>query len=94
MKHRLWRPTDLRGPDRRARVFTRRAVLMMATQVGALGLLAGRLYHVQVDDASHYAAKAKDNSVSARMLAPPRGRIIDRSGLVLAGNRLNWRALL
>ena len=98
MKQRLWRPkqrgTDLRGPDPRARVFTRRALLMMATQVGALGLLAGRLYHVQVDDASRYAARAKDNSVSARMLAPPRGRITDRFGLVLAGNRLTWRALL
>lgn len=98
MKRRLWHPkargTDLRGPDPRSRVFTRRALLMMATQVGALGVLAGRLYHVQVDGASHYAAQAKDNSVSARMLAPPRGRITDRSGLVLAGNRLTWRALL
>lgn len=99
----LWRPKrlrpqswhpDLRGPDPRRRVFTRRALLMMTAQVGALGALAGRLYHVQVDDGSHYATKAKDNSVSVRMLAPPRGRITDRTGIVVAGNRLNWRALL
>src|SRR6185437_4283832 len=29
-----------------------------------------------------------------RLVAPPRGRLLDRSGVVVAGNRLNWRALL
>ncbi len=88
-----WRP-DSRGPDPRRRVFTRRAALMMAGQIGALGVLGTRLYHVQVDENGTYAAKSTDNSISVRMLAPPRGRIIDRAGLVVAGNRLNWRALL
>jgi penicillin-binding protein 2 len=84
----------MRHADPRARVFTRRALLLMAGQAGALGVLAARLYHLQVDDGGQYAAQAKDNSVSVRMLAPPRGRVVDRFGVVLAGNRLNWRALL
>jgi penicillin-binding protein 2 len=37
---------------------------------------------------------AEENRVSARLFAPPRGRILDRRGDVVAGNRLNWRALL
>jgi penicillin-binding protein 2 len=34
------------------------------------------------------------NRISARLIAPPRGRLLDRNGAILAGNRLNWRALL
>ena len=44
--------------------------------------------------AARYAMMAKNNRVSARLIAPPRGRILDRFGTVLAGNKLNWRALL
>jgi hypothetical protein len=36
---------------------------------------------------------AEANRVSTRLIAPPRGRLLDRSGTVIAGNRQNWRAL-
>jgi penicillin-binding protein 2 len=35
-----------------------------------------------------------ENRISARMIAPPRGRILDRFGVVVAGNQTNWRAVL
>mgnify|MGYP001321325484 FL=1 len=75
-------------------VFTRRALLFMAVQVGAMGELAHRLYGLQIDDGDHYARMAASNRVSKRLLAPPRGRIVDRFGLPLASNKENWRALL
>ena len=75
-------------------VFTRRALLMMASQMAVLGGVAARLYQVQVIEGGRYAALAEGNRVSTRLMAPPRGRILDRFGTVLAGNRLNWRALL
>ena len=66
----------------------------MATQVAALGALGDRLYRLQVADGRKYAALAENNRVSTRELAPPRGRIVDRFGVSLAGNKVNWRALL
>lgn len=78
----------------RSSVFTRRALLVMGGQVAALGALGARLYQVQVVDGARYATLAESNRISARLIAPPRGRILDRTGTVVAGNRLNWRALL
>ena len=79
---------------RRATGFRRRALLIGAAQIGAMGYLASRLYRLQITEGGRYATMAESNRVSGRLLAPPRGRIIDRAGVVLAGNRLNWRALL
>jgi len=78
----------------RTSVFTRRALLMMGGQVALLGGLAARLYQEQVVDGARYATLAEDNRISARMIAPPRGRVLDRQGTVIAGSRINWRALL
>ncbi|MGH7106596.1 MAG: penicillin-binding protein 2 [Acetobacteraceae bacterium] len=75
-------------------VFTRRALILAGGQAGLFGLLGLRLYRLQVRDGAHYATLAKDNRVSARLVAPPRGEIHDRAGILLAGNKPHWRALL
>ena len=75
-------------------VFTRRALLLMGGQTALLGALAAKLYHVQVVQGARYATLADTNRISARLVAPPRGRVLDRDGVVVAGNNLNWRALL
>lgn len=74
--------------------FTRRALLVAGGQVAALGALSAKLYHVQVVEGGRYSVMAKSNRVSARLVAPPRGRILDRFGTVVGGNNSNWRALL
>jgi len=79
---------------RHAGLFTRRAVLLAGAQIGAFGLLAAKLYQVQVVEGARYATMAESNRVSARLIAPPRGRLLDRTGVAVAGNRLNWRALV
>jgi penicillin-binding protein 2 len=84
----------MRRETRRSGVFTRRALIMMGSQVALLGGLAARLYQVQVIDGARYATLARENRVSARLIAPPRGRMLDRFGTVVAGNKQNWRALL
>jgi penicillin-binding protein 2 len=78
----------------RTGVFTRRALLLMGGQVAVLGALAARLYQVQVTDGARFTTMANENRVSARMIAPPRGRILDRFGTILGGNITNWRAEL
>ena len=84
----------MRRETRRTGVFTRRALLMMGGQVALLSGLGVRLYQVQVAEAARYRTLSDQNRVSARMIAPPRGRILDRFGVVAAGNRTNWRAVL
>ncbi|HVY15581.1 MAG TPA: penicillin-binding protein 2 [Rhodopila sp.] len=78
----------------RTGVFTRRALLLMGGQVAVLGGLGARLYQVQVTEGARYTTMANDNRISARMIAPPRGRILDRFGVIVAGNITNWRAEL
>ena len=80
--------------NKRSGVFTRRALLIGGAQMGVLGLLGAKLYQVQVVEGERYATLAESNRISARLTAPTRGRILDRFGSVVGGNRLNWRALL
>jgi penicillin-binding protein 2 len=74
--------------------FTRRALVLGGGQVGLLALLAGRLYQLQVVEAEKYVTLAEENRISLRLIAPPRGRLLDRHGAVIAGNRENFRAML
>lgn len=84
----------MRRETRRAGVFTRRALAVLVGQTAVLGVLSARLYQVQVTEGRRYATRARQNSISLRMIAPVRGRILDRGGVVLAGNKQAWRALL
>lgn len=52
-----------------------------------LVVLAVNLYAVQVDGSAEMRFAAQEQSVRRIRLAPPRGRIVDRNGIVLAGNR-------
>jgi len=83
-----------REEELRRGAFTRRALLLGGVQASAFGLLAWRLHTLQVDQGERFATLAEENRRSARLLSPPRGRVLDRNGAVVAGNRLNWRALL
>ncbi|MDH3596282.1 MAG: penicillin-binding protein 2 [Rhodospirillales bacterium] len=78
----------------RYRIFTRRAMLIGAGQAALLSTLAGRMYYLQILESDRYATLAEDNRINLRLLAPPRGRIIDRFGLPLADNVQNYRVVL
>ncbi len=83
-----------RREQRRSGVFARRALIVGGVQLAAFGLLAERLWQMQVVDANRYRTLAEKNRISARLLAPVRGRILDRFGIPVADNRQVWRALL
>jgi penicillin-binding protein 2 len=78
----------------RFRSFTRRAALLSAGGLGVFGLLFSRLYQLQVLNADQYRMKAEENRMKMRLMSPLRGRIVDRFGVELAGNRTNLRVLL
>ncbi|MCE3247593.1 MAG: peptidoglycan glycosyltransferase [Geminicoccaceae bacterium] len=78
----------------RLRAFTRRALLLGAGQLGLFGVLAGRLYYLQVVSADEYALLADENRINHRLLPPARGRIFDRHGVTLARNIPTYRVLV
>ena len=78
----------------RNKLFTRRALIFGGLQLGLFGTLAGRLYQLQVIESDLYRMQADDNRINYQLLQPPRGRIVDRFGEVLAVNRQTYRLLL
>lgn len=73
--------------------FTRRTLLVGASQLTLFSAIAAKLYNLQVVQHGKYATLAKANSISERLIAPERGIITDRFGTILAGNQQHWRAL-
>src|SRR5690606_15558011 len=53
-----------------------------------------RLRSMQLDHADQYRMLSDGNSIKIRLLPPARGLILDRNGLVLAGNEQNYRVTL
>src|SRR5260370_8247539 len=78
----------------RSKVFTRRSLVLVGGQLALLGTLASRLYYLQVMQAGRYAVLADENRINLTLLAPPRGRIVDRFGVTLATNNQNYRVVL
>jgi penicillin-binding protein 2 len=63
------------------------------TALGGLAL-TGRLAQLQIVQAGEYATLASRNQFNFRLVPPPRGRILDRDGAVIAGNRPSFRVLV
>jgi len=84
---------DKRDKGRYA-TFSRRTLLLSGGMMGIFGVLAGRLYQLQIVEGDDYLMQAEDNRINDRLLAPPRGRIVDRFGVSLASSRRDYRVLL
>ncbi len=78
----------------RHKLFNRRSVMLLGGQATLFSALIGRMYYLQVLESERYKTLAEENRINLRLLAPPRGRIIDRFGVPLASNQQNYRVLL
>lgn len=76
------------------RLFTRRAVLVTTGKLGLFGILAGRMFQLQVLDSEKYLTLAEENRVNMALIAPERGMIFDRFDVPLAINVQDFRLLL
>jgi len=67
-------------------VFSRRAALLSFVGAGVMGAILIRMGQLQVSNAfsQEYTAAADENRFDTRIIAPPRGIIYDRFGVVLA----------
>src|SRR5947209_1960607 len=52
------------------------------------------MYQLQILEKDKYAVMAEENRINVRLLAPPRGKILDRFGVALADNRPNYRVVV
>ncbi|MDP6833210.1 MAG: penicillin-binding protein 2, partial [Alphaproteobacteria bacterium] len=83
-----------RGDGNRHKIFTRRLALLGGGKLTLAALLMGRMYYLQVLESDQYQMLAEENRISMRLLAPPRGLVLDRFGRELASNRQNYRVVL
>jgi len=75
-------------------IVTRRTALLGVGGVGVFGVLASRLYYLQVIKAEDYRVLSDDNRFNYNITIPARGRILDRGGESLATNRQDYRVVL
>lgn len=78
----------------RHKAFSRRMALLGGSQLSLAAVLMGRMYYLQVLESDQYKMLAEENRISMRLLAPPRGLVLDRFGQELASNRQNYRVVL
>jgi len=81
-------------PNERQGSFLRRTFVVGGLTALAGLALTGRLAQLQVIQSQQYATLASNNQFNFRLVPPPRGRILDRNGVVIAGNRPSFRVLV
>ena len=80
-------PIHLKDSESERRSFAGRTVVVLVLVFVCLGILVGRLIQLQIVSYQDYVTRSDDNRIQVQALAPPRGLILDRRGVVLAENR-------
>jgi penicillin-binding protein 2 len=76
------------------RTLSRRALLLGGMQAGVVGALVLRMRYLQVDQAAQYRMLAEENRINIRLIAPNRGELFDRNGIILAHNSPSYRIII
>jgi penicillin-binding protein 2 len=82
----MMRTAELRNSEREVQQFRLRIGIAGVAVLVAFGILLARFVFLQVIQHDHYRSKAEDNRISIVPIAPNRGLIIDRNGVVVARN--------
>ena len=80
------RPT-IRDHSAEANLFARRAFVGFVFVVIVIGILFHNVYNLQVVEHETYRTRSNDNRIKVIPVAPNRGLIYDRNGILLAENR-------
>ncbi|CCN35886.1 Penicillin-binding protein 2 [Vibrio nigripulchritudo SO65] len=79
--------TQIRDYTAESALFSRRALVAFAGIVILMGVLLANLYNIQVNQFQDYKTRSNDNRIKVVPIAPNRGLIYDRNGILLAENR-------
>ena len=74
--------------------FSRRSFVLLAVQMGVIGVLAWRMRQLQIEDSDRYRLLAEENRINTRLIPPIRGLIFDKNGKIIANNRQNYRIVI
>ncbi|QEW07824.1 penicillin-binding protein 2 [Nitrincola iocasae] len=84
----------LKDYSREARTFKRRALLAFVIVTLVFMVLVGRAYFLQVMEYDRYSAISDRNRIQLQPVAPRRGLIYDRQGILLADNQPTFSVTL
>ncbi|MFV0334365.1 MAG: penicillin-binding protein 2 [Tropicimonas sp.] len=84
-------PKDTEESSRR---ITRRGLFLGSSMLAFMGVLAGRMRYMQVDQAEEFRLLAEENRINIRLIPPARGLIFDRNGEPIAENTQNYRVVI
>ena len=77
----------IRDHSAEANLFARRATIAFIIVVAMLGIVLNNLYSLQVTQFEDYQTRSNGNRIKVLPVAPNRGLIYDRNGVLLAENR-------
>ncbi|WP_137167121.1 penicillin-binding protein 2 [Salinimonas lutimaris] len=77
----------IRDHSAEANLFARRALIAMLIVIGMLAIVVSNLYVLQVKHHEDYQTRSNGNRIKVLPVAPNRGLIFDRNGILLAENR-------
>ncbi|MEZ9188106.1 penicillin-binding protein 2 [Vibrio sp. 10N.286.52.F8] len=83
----LRKRSQIRDYKAEARLFTSRAFVAFAGIIVMMSMLVVNLYNIQVNQYQDYKTRSNDNRIKVVPIAPNRGLIYDRNGILLAENR-------
>ncbi|MGI1661049.1 penicillin-binding protein 2 [Palleronia sp. KMU-117] len=84
-------PKDTEESVRR---ITRRGLFLGGSMLAFMGMLGVRMRQLQIEEADEFRLLAEENRINMRLIAPPRGVIYDRNGVVIADNAQNYRIII
>tara|TARA_R110002111_G_scaffold242386_4_gene304328 strand:- start:3852 stop:5801 length:1950 start_codon:yes stop_codon:yes gene_type:complete len=73
------------------RTLTRRALVVGGVQAAILTGIGAQMARMQLRDADQYRMLAEENRISLQLIGPTRGRILDRSGQVIADSTPSYQ---
>ena len=76
----------LKNVSRENQIFSHRIIISIIVMGILFGLLAYRLASLQIVQHEHFTTRSKENRVKILPIAPPRGLIFSRDGILLAEN--------
>ena len=76
------------------RTLSRRMFFLAGVKAAAGFSLIGRLYYLQFIKSEEYQTMADGNRIKIQLIAPVRGDLLDRTGVPLAENEINYRLFI
>ncbi len=83
----MFRGAPLRNPQWENHLFRRRVIVAALFSGALLAFVIIRLVYLQVVNHEHYTTLSRNNRVDIQPLAPTRGLIYDRNGVIVAENQ-------